>query len=223
MRSNRTSYYSLNNIRRNSALLFLLILLGSSNLYAQRLEAHFSKDFANNTLANRSWGGGASFIIDEWVKRVDFQINYDYSQYNSGKVVFGSQSQYTRHKIGIAALYIIPFKNPHFLFRIGGEIAYNNVKQVNSLKSDTLYYIETHRGNMLSLGPVAGFQAKIGQKDFFRVGINILPTYLIPLHYKVDHKEIEPIFKKGFFDLQLQIGIEFRLGGAVSNNQPLRQ
>ena len=184
MKSKQKSHFQfVNTIRRNGILLFLLILLGSGNLYAQRLEAHISKDFSNYNLANRSWGGGGSFIIDEWVKNVDFQINYDYAQYKTAKVVYGSQLQYTRHKAGLSALYVFNFKNPHFVLRVGGDIAYNSVKEVDSYKSDTAaYYIETHRGDMLSIGPVASFQVKLGQKDFFRIGLHVIPAYLIPLH-----------------------------------------
>ena len=222
MKSKQKSHFQfVNTIRRNGILLFLLILLGSGNLYAQRLEAHISKDFSNYNLANRSWGGGGSFIIDEWVKNVDFQINYDYAQYKTAKVVYGSQLQYTRHKAGLSALYVFNFKNPHFVLRVGGDIAYNSVKEVDSYKSDTAaYYIETHRGDMLSIGPVASFQVKLGQKDFFRIGLHVIPAYLIPLHYKVDRPDVEPVFKKGYFDLQIQLGIEFRLGGtAASKNE----
>ena len=219
MKSKQKSHFQfVNTIRRNGILLFLLILLGTGNLYAQRLEAHISKDFSNYNLANRSWGGGGSFIIDEWVKNVDFQINYDYAQYKTAKVVYGSQLQYTRHKAGLSALYVFNFKNPHFVLRVGGDIAYNSVKEVDSYKSDTAaYYIETHRGDMLSIGPVASFQVKLGQKDFFRIGLHVIPAYLIPLHYKVDRPDVEPVFKKGYFDLQLQLGIEFRLGGTAAS------
>ena len=201
MKSKQKSHFQfVNTIRRNGILLFLLILLGSGNLYAQRLEAHISKDFSNYNLANRSWGGGGSFIIDEWVKNVDFQINYDYAQYKTAKVVYGSQLQYTRHKAGLSALYVFNFKNPHFVLRVGGDIAYNSVKEVDSYKSDTAaYYIETHRGDMLSIGPVASFQVKLGQKDFFRIGLHVIPAFLIPLHYKVDRPDVEPVFKKGYF------------------------
>jgi len=218
MKSKQKSHFQfVNTIRRNGILLFLLILLGTGNLYAQRLEAHISKDFSNYNLANRSWGGGGSFIIDEWVKNVDFQINYDYAQYKTAKVVYGSQLQYARHKAGLSALYVFNFKNPHFVLRVGGDIAYNSVKEVDSYKSDTAaYYIETHRGDMLSIGPVASFQVKLGQKDFFRIGLHVIPAYLIPLHYKVDRPDVEPVFKKGYFDLQIQLGIEFRLGGTAA-------
>lgn len=219
MKSKKKSHSQLvNKIRRNGTLLFLLILLGSGNLYAQRLEAHISKDVASNAIAMRSWGGGASFIVDEWVKRVDFQINYDYAQYNSGKVERGVQVQYARHKVGLSALYVFPFKNPHFLFRVGGDIAYNSLKKVYTIKNDSIpYYCETHRGDMLSIGPVGSFQIKVGQKDFFRIGFTVIPAYLIPLHYKVDRDGVEPEFKKGFFDMQLQLGIEFRLGGTTGS------
>ena len=221
MKSNKQTHLQfVNTIRRNGILLFLLILFGMGHLYAQRIEAHVSKDFGNYNLANRSWGGGGSFIVDEWVKNVDFQINYDYSQYKTAKVVYGSRLQYARHKVGLSALYVFNFKNPHFVLRLGGDIAYNSVKEIDSFNSDTSgYYIETHRGDMLSIGPVGSFQIKLGQRDFFRIGIHVIPAYLIPLHYKVDRPNVEPVFKKGYFDLQLQLGIEFRLGGtAVSKN-----
>ena len=151
---------------------------------------------------------------------MDFQINYDYSQYKTAKVVYGSRLQYARHKVGLSALYVFNFKNPHFVLRLGGDIAYNSVKEIDSFNSDTSgYYIETHRGDMLSIGPVGSFQIKLGQRDFFRIGIHVIPAYLIPLHYKVDRPNVEPVFKKGYFDLQLQLGIEFRLGGtAVTKN-----
>ena len=221
MKNDKKTYFQLVNIiRRNGILLFLLILLGSGNLYAQCLEVHVSKDVASNSIAMRSWGGGASFIVDEWVKRVDFQINYDYAQYNSGKVERGVQVQYARHKVGLSALYVFPLKNPHFLFRVGGDIAYNSLKKIYTIKNDSIpYYYETHRGDMLSIGPVASFQIKVGQKDFFRIGLTVIPAYLISLHSKVDRDNVEPEFNKGFFDMQLQLGIEFRLGGtAVTKN-----
>lgn len=199
-------------VRRNGFMLFLLMFFGLNTLWAQRLELRFNKEFSNNEIANQSLGGGGSFIFDEWVKNVDFQLNFDYAGYRSEKVVIGREIKYDRFKYGVSALYVIPFKNPHFLFRVGGDISYCTLKKVYSFKTDSLYSYETHRGGMLGLGPMINVQAKVGQKDFFRIGVSVIPTYLIPLHAKVDRVGIEPEFKKGFFDLQLQIGIEFRLG-----------
>lgn len=190
---------------------------------AQRVEVRFDKDFSTDSLLNKTMGGGASFIIDEWHPNLDFQINvdyvghrgkadYNYMDWTAYKV--GVSQRINKVKAGVSALYTRPL-GQYFHLRVGGDVSYNNIKKVVTNYMDTLapnnngITSVTYRGHMLGIGAVVQLQAKLGR--LFRIGAGVTPSYLIPLAQKTSMPDLEPCFKKGIFNCQLHIGLEIRL------------
>lgn len=181
---------------------------------AQRVEVRFDKDFSTDSLLNKTMGGGASFIIDEWHPNLDFQINVDYAGHRGETDYTGISQRINKIKAGVSALYTRPL-GQYFYIRVGGDVSYNNLKKVVTNHLDTLSHNNsgitsvTYRGHMLGIGAVVQLQAKLGR--LFRIGAGVTPSYLIPLAQKTSMPDLEPCFKKGIFNCQLHIGLEIRL------------
>ena len=182
---------------------------------AQRIEVRFDKDFATDSLLNKTLGGGASFIIDGWHPNLDFQINVDYVGHRGEVDYLGIAQRINKVKAGVAALYTHPL-GQYFHIRVGGDVSYNLLKKVvsdhnvSSQVSSSGIVSTTYRAHMLGIGAVVQVQAQLGK--LFRIGVGITPTYLIPLTQTVSVPDKEPCFnKKGIFDFQLHIGLEIKL------------
>ncbi len=198
---------------RKTIFLLILAFCGLS-LSAQRLELRFNKEFSNDSLLNKTLGGGASFIIDGWHPNLDFQINFDYAGHNGKTNAAGISQRLVKFKAGVSALYTRPL-GKRFFIRAGGDVSYNNLKNVVTNQHDTTVVSGdavtsvTYRSNMLGIGAVVQFQVALG--NIVRVGLGVTPTYLIPLSAKVSVPNREPAYNKGLFDLQLQVGLEIKL------------
>lgn len=193
----------------------LTILLSQKTLQAQRLELRFNKDFSNHAVVNKSLGGGGSIILDGWAENFDFQINVDYAGYKLKADYTGAATKFTKINGGISALYVVPV-GKSFIFRVGGDVSYNNIQQTDSWNANVVNPDNgksivncTHRAHFLGIGAVLQLQAKLGK--FVRLGAGLVPTYLIPLANKTDHPEIQSKYKTDLFVMQLQIGLEFKL------------
>lgn len=195
------------------------ILLFASTLQAQRLEVRFNKEFSNDEILNKAMGAGASFILDGWNEHLDFQFNFDYAGYKSDMDYLGISNKFTKLKGGVSALYTHQI-GKNFHIRVGGDISYNNLHKIVTNKADTTVITgistTSHRAHMLGIGAVAQFQAQLGK--IWRIGIGVTPTYLIPLQAQVSRPNVECDYTKGLFVLQLQIGLEIRLGNLNSES-----
>jgi hypothetical protein len=193
------------------AVSFILVLFGTVG-FSQQLEVRFDTESQKDSEAKNSMGGGASLVFDEWIERVNFQLNFDYAYYKSEADYLGYQTKYKKLKAGASALYCFPLSE-NFLFRAGIDLSYNDITKLNTLKNDSTYYYVSHHGYMLGLGGIVNLQWKLGNR--ISVSANLIPTYLIPLSYKTDRPEVDSYYNKGFFVLQFQIGLVFRLGTIV--------
>ena len=195
-------------------ILLILTILMCLTAAAQRIEVRFDKDFATDSLLNKTLGGGASFIIDGWHPNLDFQINVDYVGHRGEVDYRGISQRMNKVKAGVSALYTHPL-GKYFHIRVGGDVSYNNLKKVVSDHNDTLHISRsgiistTYRAHMLGIGAIVQVQAQLGK--LFRVGVGITPTYLIPLTQSVSVPDKQPCFNKGIFDFQLHIGLEIKL------------
>ena len=195
-------------------ILLILTALLCLTAAAQRIEVRFDKDFATDSLLNKTLGGGASFIIDGWHPNLDFQINVDYVGHRGEVDYRGISQRMNKVKAGVSALYTHPL-GKYFHIRVGGDVSYNNLKKVVSDHNDTLHISRsgiistTYRAHMLGIGAIVQVQAQLGK--LFRVGVGITPTYLIPLTQSVSVPDKQPCFNKGIFDFQLHIGLEIKL------------
>ncbi len=193
------------------AVLFIFVLLGIVG-FSQQLEVRFDSEFQKDSEVKSSLGGGASLVFDEWVERMNFQINFDWAHLKSDADYTGYSTKFNKIKVGASALYCFPL-GKSFLFRAGIDLSYNDLKKINTLKNDSTYYYVSHKGNMLGLGGIVNLQWRLGNR--ISLGANLIPTYLIPLSYKTDRPNVESYYKKGLFVLQFQIGLVFRMGTVV--------
>jgi len=181
--------------------------------YAQRIEARFNKEFGAENVLKKSLGGGGSFIMDMWCDHLDIQINFDYSGYNKKEIDYqGHSTKFDKYKAGVSALYTRPI-GQYLYFRIGGDVAYNNVSKVVTDHSDESQNKGLHTtgydAHLLGIGAILQLQVRLGK--LFRLGAGVLPAYLIPLKTSVDRPNVQKQYTKGFFDFHLQIGLEIKL------------
>lgn len=190
------------------AILIIFLSIGIVG-FSQQLEVRFNSEFQKDSEVKNSLGAGASLVFDEWVKNMNFQINFDWAHFKSKSDYTAYSTKYNKIKVGASALYCFPL-GKSFLFRAGVDLSYNDLKKINTLKTDSTYYYVSHKGNMLGLGGILNLQWRLGNR--ISIGANVIPTYLIPLISKTDRPEVESYYKKGFFVLQFQIGLIFRMG-----------
>ena len=201
-------------------VLVFSILLCILAVDAQRLELRFNKEFSNDAVVTKGMGAGGSFIIDGWKEHLDFQINFDYAGHREEVDYTGISYKFAKFKGGVSALYTRPLGN-FFHLRLGGDVSYNFLRKIVTNQADTTtqtgYSMVTHRGQMIGIGAIAQIQAQLGK--VIRIGVGLLPTYLIPVAAKTNRPEVECDFKKGIFVFQLQVGIEIKLNNSNDNNQ----
>ena len=194
-------------------LLFLFFCFVNTN--AQRLEVHAIKDFSTDENANKAWGVGGAIELDQWVKNVAFKINFDWAKMLKQKND-DTNPRYQRMSGGVAVYYFIDFAEKA-TFQCGAEINYYNLKHsyiydYEHIPPDTIFgraLTLQQVGNFIGVAPYIGLLYKLTPR--FSVALNVVPTYLIPVHSKSSKITIEPEYKKGIWLFPIRLGLSYQL------------
>jgi len=190
----------------------MLIYFCFQNVNAQRLEVHAIKDLSTDENAHKAWGVGCTVELDQWVKSTSFKVTFDWGIYKDKNLDIHPNFQ--RMGGSIAACYNINFREK-FTFQFGGEISYIHLKysyiydydQIDSLLSKPLTLIQT--GGFIGIAPYIGVQYKLTSQ--FNVTLNVVPTYMIPVHSKSSVFAMPPEYKKGIWLFPIRLGISYQL------------
>ncbi|MDR2970515.1 MAG: hypothetical protein LBU83_01100 [Bacteroidales bacterium] len=178
-------------------------------LFAQRIEVHPFKDLSNHAIANKAWGVGAAIDFDNWVKNTTFRAHFDWSMYRKKDNI--TNPYYQKLCGGISAFYSIRLSK-RILLQCGVDFNYTNLKHTYIFEIDTVNnkpITIQQTGNFIGIGSHIGVCYEFTPR--FSVGLNIIPSYLVPVNQKSSIKRKELEYKKGIWMFPIQLSFSFKL------------
>lgn len=201
-------------LRRILLIMSIALLLCVQNINAQRIEVHGIKDLSTDAMVNKAWGVGGAIELDQLVKYLTFKINFDWVMYRDK--INQIKPKYQKMNGGIAVCYSVQFFEK-FTLQCGAELNYSYLKNsyiydYEHTPTDTIWgkpltLLQT--GGFIGTGLHIGVQYKLSPR--FNIVLNVVPTYLIPVHAKSSVIAIEPEYKNGIWVFPIKLGFSYQL------------
>jgi len=197
--------------------LLLLFVFSVSLASAQRIEAHFIKDFSSDKTANKALGVGGAILLDQWVKNTTFSAHFDWAMYR--KKSNPIHPNYQRLSGGITSFYSFNLVK-NLTFQCGAQINYTNLRHSYIYDFETIPGDTTaskaktvqQTGNFIGIGAHLGLHYEFTPR--FGMKFCVIPTYLISVGSKSSALTVKPEYSKGIWLFPLQIGFTFKIFNA---------